>query len=49
MILDQSEKSEGLPFACFSRDFFKDFMNTQGMVDLGFSDNPFTWSNHREG
>jgi len=49
MILDQSEKTEGLPYACSSRDFFRNFMNTQGMVDLGFSGNPFTWSNHREG
>jgi exonuclease III len=49
MILDQSEKSGGLPFACSSRDFFRDFMNTQGMVDLGFSGNPFTSSNHRDG
>jgi hypothetical protein len=26
-----------------------DFMSTLGMVDLGFSGNPFTWSNHRQG
>jgi hypothetical protein len=49
MILGQSEKSGGLPYACSSRDFFRDFLNTFGMVDLGFSGNPYTWSNHREG
>jgi hypothetical protein len=49
MILGQSEKSGGLPYACSSRDFFLDFLNTYGMVDLGFSGNPYTWSNHREG
>jgi len=48
MILDQSEKVGGLPFACSSQDFFRDFMNTHGMVDLGFSGNRFTWSNHRD-
>jgi len=26
-----------------------DFINTFGMVDLGFSGNPYTWSNHRQG
>jgi hypothetical protein len=24
-----------------------DFIDTFGMVDLGFSGNPYTWSNHR--
>jgi hypothetical protein len=49
MILGQSEKSGGLPYACSFRYFFRDFLNTFGMVDLGFSGNPYTWSNHREG
>lgn len=49
MTMDQSEKSSGLPYACSSRDFFHDFLNTFGMVDLRFFANPYTWSNHREG
>jgi hypothetical protein len=49
MILDQSDKSGGLPYATSSRDFSRTFMNTCGMIDLSFSGNPFTWSNHREG
>jgi hypothetical protein len=49
MILGQSEKSGGLPYACSSRDFFRDFLFTFGMIDLGFSGNPYTWSNHRDG
>jgi hypothetical protein len=49
IILDQSKKAGGLPYACSSWNFFRNFMNTQGMVDLGSSGNPFTWSNHREG
>jgi len=49
MILDQTDKSGGLPYATSSRDFFRSFMNTCGMIDLRFSGNPFTWSNHQEG
>jgi hypothetical protein len=49
MILDQSDKTSGLPYATSSRDFFRSFMNSCGMIDLSFSGNPFTWSNHREG
>jgi hypothetical protein len=37
MILDQSEKTEGLPYACSSRDFFRNFMNTQGVGDKSHS------------
>jgi len=48
MILGQSEKSGGLPDACSSRDFFHDFLNVFGMIDLGFFGNPYTWSNHRD-
>ncbi|XP_062176085.1 uncharacterized protein LOC133881146 [Alnus glutinosa] len=43
MILDQSDKFGGLPYATSSRDFFRTFMNTCGMIDLSFSGNPFTW------
>jgi len=48
MILDQSEKMGGLPFASSSNDFFHAFMNECGMVDLSYAGNPFTCSNHRE-
>jgi hypothetical protein len=46
-ILDQSEKFGGRPYACSSNDLFRDFLNSHGLVDLGFSGSPFTWSNHR--
>lgn len=49
MIIDQSEKSGGRPFAFSSFDSFRLFINNNGMVDLGFSDNPFTWSNNIDG
>jgi hypothetical protein len=49
MILDQSNKSGGLPYATSFRDFFRTFMNSYGMIDLSFSGNPFTWFNHRKG
>jgi hypothetical protein len=48
-ILDQSEKTGGRPFACSSNDPFRHFINSHGMVDLGFMGNPFTWSNNRAG
>jgi hypothetical protein len=47
-ILSQSEKYGGTPFACSSRDSFYSFLDSFGMVDLGFSGNPFTWSNKRQ-
>jgi hypothetical protein len=49
MIVDQSEKFGGRPYACLSADPFRLFINNNGMVDLGFSGNPFTWSNNRDG
>ncbi|XP_062152043.1 uncharacterized protein LOC133860458 [Alnus glutinosa] len=39
----------GLPYASSSTDFFHEFVNSFGMIDLGFIGNPFTWSNHRDG
>jgi hypothetical protein len=48
-ILDQSEKYGGRPYASSSNDAFCSFLNTHGLVDLGFSGSPFTWSNHRYG
>jgi hypothetical protein len=48
-ILDQSEKIGGRPFACSSCDPFREFINHHGLIDLGFTGNPFTWSNNRNG
>jgi hypothetical protein len=45
MILSQSEKYGGRPYACSSNDAFHGFLDSFGMIDLGFSGNPFTWSN----
>ena len=45
MILSQSDKYGGRPFACSSNDPFRSFLDSFGMIDLGFSGNPFTWSN----
>jgi hypothetical protein len=47
MIMSQSDKFGGRPYACSSNDAFHCFMNSLGMIDLGFSGNPFTWSNKR--
>ena len=41
----QSEKFGGRPYACSSNDVFHGFLDSFGMIDLGFSGNPFTWSN----
>jgi hypothetical protein len=49
MILNQSDKKGGRPFACSSNDPFQSFVHSQGLVDLGFSGNPYTWSNNRDG
>jgi hypothetical protein len=48
IILSQSEKYGGRPFACSSHDPFRGFLDSFGMIDLGFSGNPFTWSNKRQ-
>jgi hypothetical protein len=47
MILSQSKKYGGRPFFCSSNDPFHSFLDSFGMVDLGFSGNLFTWSNKR--
>jgi hypothetical protein len=48
IILSQTEKYGGRPFACSSNDPFRGFLDSFGMIDLGFSSNPFTWSNKRQ-
>jgi hypothetical protein len=47
--LDQSEKLGGRPVASSSNCPFKGFIDHFGLVDLGFSGNPFTWCNQRQG
>jgi hypothetical protein len=47
MILSQSEKYDGRPFACSSKVAFHSFLDSFSMIDLGFSGNPYTWSNKR--
>lgn len=42
MILNQSKKIGGWPYASSSNDLFQSFMDSFGMVDLGFIGNPFT-------
>jgi hypothetical protein len=47
MILFQSDKYGGRPYASSSSDAFHSFLNSFGMIDLGFFGNLFTWSNKR--
>jgi hypothetical protein len=47
MILSQSDKYGGRPYACSSTDAFHGFLDLFGMIDLGFSGNPYTWTNKR--
>jgi hypothetical protein len=42
MILSQQDKMGGLPYASSSTDYFHEFVNSFGLVDLGFTGNPFT-------
>ncbi|XP_062166910.1 uncharacterized protein LOC133873195 [Alnus glutinosa] len=48
-ISSSDDKLGGRPFDHFSFNPINEFMDSFGMVDLGFSSNPFTWSNHRQG
>jgi hypothetical protein len=47
LILSQSDKYGGRPYACSSTDVFHGFLDLFGMIDLGFSGNPYTWTNKR--
>lgn len=47
-VLDQSEKYGGRPVASSSNCPFRQFIDHFGFIDLGFSGNPFTWSNNRQ-
>lgn len=48
-VLDQSKKLGGRPVASSSNCPFKNFIDLFGMVDLGFSGNPYTWCNNISG
>jgi len=45
-ITSQTNKLGGRSFNRFYFNNFAQFMNQFGMIDLGFSSNSFTWSNH---
>jgi hypothetical protein len=47
MILSQSDKYGGKPYASSSIDVFHGFMDSFGMIDLRFSGNLFIWTNRR--
>jgi hypothetical protein len=48
-ITSSMDKLGGQPFNGLAQNDFRQFMNSFGMIDLGFSGNPYTWSNHRQG
>ncbi|KAL3623080.1 hypothetical protein CASFOL_031896 [Castilleja foliolosa] len=48
-IMDQKEKKGGLLFTCSSTHRLVHDLNDNGMIDLGFTGYPFTWSNKRKG
>lgn len=41
------DKVGGLPFSLSSNDPFLSFIHSNGLIDLGFNGNSFTWSNKR--
>jgi hypothetical protein len=43
------DKLGGRPFYSNFDNCFSQFLNSLGLIDLGFSSNPFTWSNNRQG
>jgi hypothetical protein len=49
VITSSDDKFNGRPFHNSTANPFSDFINSFGMVDLDFSGNPYTWSNHRQG
>lgn len=48
-ILNSGEKRGGRPFASSSYNPFSNFMDSCGLIDLGFKGQKFTWSNNRDG
>lgn len=45
----QLDKSGGISFCSSSTGGLLSFVNEVGLIDLGFSGNPFTWNNRRSG
>jgi exonuclease III len=48
-VLDQSEKLGGRLVASSSSCPFRNFIDQNGLIDLGFAGNPYTWCNNRRG
>ncbi|KAL3635329.1 hypothetical protein CASFOL_019876 [Castilleja foliolosa] len=48
-ILSQAEKKGGLPFASSSHHNLANDLDSLGLIDLGFSGSPYTWTNKRSG
>jgi hypothetical protein len=48
-ITSHEDKLGGRPFTNSSTNPFLDFINDFGMIDLGFSGNAYTRSNHQQG
>jgi len=48
-ITSSIDKFGGCPIHSSFNNCFSHFLNAMGMIDLGFSSNPYTWSNHRQG
>lgn len=49
-ILSQNEKRDGRSLGSTSKaSHFKQFIQNHGLIDLGFENNPFTWTNGRQG
>lgn len=50
VVIQQSEKWGGRPVSsCSTMNGMRHFLWQTGMLDLGFSSSPFTWTNDREG
>ncbi|KAF9602068.1 hypothetical protein IFM89_024835 [Coptis chinensis] len=49
IIFDQNEKQGGELFELQQSEFAADFIQQEGLIDLGYSGNSFTWTNGREG
>jgi hypothetical protein len=48
-IISSAEKKGGRNFGSPSHNVFVDFVHCNGLTDLGYSGNPFTWNNKRKG
>lgn len=48
-ISSQSDKLDGKPYSFSSQVPFISFIHSNGLIDLGYSGNPFTWTNKRQG